>query len=71
MSKESGDNGVKPPIFKAVRVWLDNGERVHGMWTGAKWWSTQGEIVPAKWELEERPKKTKKISAVLPPDLVP
>jgi hypothetical protein len=24
---------------------------------GVKWWSTQGEIKPVRWELEERKKK--------------
>ena len=47
----------KPPAYKAVRVWLSDGSRMLGMWTGVKWWSTKGEIKPVKWELEERKKK--------------
>ena len=43
----------KPPAYKAVRVWLSDGSRMLGMWTGVKWWSTQGEIKPVKWELED------------------
>jgi len=65
-SKEKGEDGTKPEVYQAVRVWLKNGTRVHGMWTGSKWWSVKGEIEPVKWELEERPKKTKKISKALP-----
>jgi len=64
-SKEKGDDGVKPDLHKAVRVWLVDGTRMHGMWTGSNWWSTKGEISPVKWELEERPKRTKKIARVL------
>ncbi len=67
-SKERDDNGTKPDPYKAVRVWLDDGTRLHGMWTGTKWWSASGEIIPVKWELEERPKKTAIISSVLPVD---
>lgn len=65
-SKESGDSGTKPESYKAVRVWLEDGSRTHGMWTGTVWWSIKGEISPVKWELEERPKKTRKISKTLP-----
>ena len=36
-----------------------------GMWTGEKWWSAKGEINPVRWELEERPKKTKKLEKAL------
>ena len=36
-----------------------------GMWTGEKWWSVKGEINPVNWELEERPKKTKKLEKAL------
>jgi len=68
-SKEKGDSGTKPELRKAVRIWLENGTRMHAMWMGDKWWSIEGEISPVKWELEERPKKTKKISEVLPPEL--
>ena len=53
-------NDVKPVPHRAVRVWLADGSRVLGMWTGTRWWSTKGEINPVNWELEERPKKTKK-----------
>jgi hypothetical protein len=52
---------VKPVAFKAVRVWLADGTRMLGMWTGEKWWSVKGEISPLKWELEVRGKKTKKL----------
>jgi hypothetical protein len=56
---------VKPEPYKAVRAWLSDGTRVLGMWTGDRWWSTRGEIVPVKWELEERRKKTKKLRKAL------
>lgn len=39
---------------------------MHAMWTGDLWWSVEGEVSPIKWELEERPKKTRKISETLP-----
>ena len=52
---------VKPVPHRAVRVWLADGSRMLGMWTGEKWWSAKGEINPVNWELEERPKKTKKL----------
>ncbi|MBN8710191.1 MAG: hypothetical protein BGO12_20035 [Verrucomicrobia bacterium 61-8] len=68
-SKEQGQSGTKPELRKAVRVWLEDGTRIHGMWTGTNWWSVKGEIFPVKWELEERPKRTKKISKVLPSEL--
>jgi hypothetical protein len=51
----------KPIAYKAVRVWLSNGRRMLGMWTGTKWWSMEGEIEPVKWELGERQKKTDKL----------
>jgi hypothetical protein len=51
----------KPTAYKAVRVWLSDGSRMLGIWTGTKWWSTKGEIKPVKWELEERKKKTDKL----------
>jgi hypothetical protein len=55
-------DSVRPIPYKAVRVWLADGTRVWGMWTGEKWWSTKGEITPLKWELETRKKKkTKKL----------
>jgi hypothetical protein len=47
----------KPMAYKAVRVWLSDGSRMLGKWTGVKWWSTKGEIKPVRWELEERKKK--------------
>jgi hypothetical protein len=47
----------KPVAYKAVRVWLSDGSRMLGMWTGTKWWSSRGKIEPVKWELEERKKK--------------
>jgi hypothetical protein len=57
---------VRPVPYRAVRVWLADGTRVLGMWTGEKWWSTKGEIIPAKWELETRKeKKTKKLLKAL------
>jgi hypothetical protein len=54
----------KPVAYKAVRVWLSDGSRMLGMWTGVKWWSTKGEIKPIKWELEERKKKKKLRKAI-------
>jgi hypothetical protein len=36
-----------------------------GIWTGERWWSIRDEITPARWELEERKKKTKKLQKVL------
>jgi hypothetical protein len=57
----------KPRVYKAVRVWLPDGSRILGMWTGTKWWSLKGEINPVRWELEERKKKkTKKLKKTLP-----
>ena len=57
----------KPRPYKAVRVWLADGSRMLGMWTGTKWWSTRGEIEPVRWELEERKKKkTKKLIKTVP-----
>jgi hypothetical protein len=57
----------KPMAYKAVRVWLSDGSRMLGIWTGAKWWSLQGEIKPVRWELEERKKKkTDKLRKVIP-----
>jgi hypothetical protein len=56
----------KPEKYKAVRVWLADGTRTLGMWTGERWWSTKGEITPARWDLEERKKKkTKKLRKAL------
>jgi hypothetical protein len=57
ISKNTPVYDPKPPAYKAVRVWLPDGSRMLGMWTGTKWWSTKGEIRPTKWELEERKKK--------------
>jgi hypothetical protein len=59
-SKATAVYDPKPRAYKAVRVWLSDGSRMLGMWTGVKWWSTKGEIKPVKWELEERKKKTTK-----------
>jgi hypothetical protein len=56
----------KPKKYKAVRVWLSDGTRVLGMWTGTKWWSTKGEINPVRWEHEVRKKKTDKLLKKLP-----
>jgi hypothetical protein len=56
-SKNTPVYDPKPPAYKAVRVWLSDGSRMLGMWTGTKWWSTKGEIRPTKWELEERKKR--------------
>jgi hypothetical protein len=57
----------KPKPYKAVRVWLPDGTRMLGMWTGTKWWSVNREIKPVKWELEERKKKkTKELMRALP-----
>jgi hypothetical protein len=58
----------KPIAYKAVRVWLSNGRRMLGIWTGTKWWSSEGEIEPVKWELEERRKKTDKLRKTIPRD---
>jgi hypothetical protein len=56
-----------PLPYQAVRVWLDNGTRLWGMWTGDRWWSAKGEVHPVKWELEVRKKKkTKKLLKSLP-----
>jgi hypothetical protein len=64
--REQSDN-EKPVPYKAVRVWLPNGTRTLGMWTGSRWWSTKGEINPVKWELEVRKKKkSEKILKKLP-----
>ena len=55
------------PQYKAVRVWLSDGSKMLGMWTGTKWWSTKGQINPVKWELEARKKKkTEKLLEALP-----
>jgi hypothetical protein len=56
-SKNTPVYDPKPPAYKAVRVWLSDGSRMLGIWTGTKWWSTKGEIRPTKWELEERKKR--------------
>jgi hypothetical protein len=52
---------VRPIPRVAVRVWLADGTRTIGMWTGSRWWSSKGEIHPVRWELEVREKKTKKL----------
>lgn len=70
MSKEQAESDEKPELRKAVRVWLESGTRMHAMWMGDRWWSIEGEVSPVKWELEERPKKTHKISGTLPPEFV-
>ncbi len=58
---------IKPAQYKAVRVWLSDGTRVLGMWTGTKWWSAKGEVNPVKWEIETRKKtKTEKLLKKLP-----
>jgi hypothetical protein len=57
---------VKPVPYKAVRVWLSDGTRVLGIWTGIRWWSVKGEVKPVKWELEVRRKKTEKLLKKLP-----
>jgi hypothetical protein len=62
--KQSDDE--RPAPYKAVRVWLANGTRTLGMWTGSRWWSTKGEIDPVRWELEVRKKKTQKLLKKLP-----
>ena len=56
----------KPVAYKAVRVWLSDGRRMLGIWTGTKWWSMEGEIKPVRWELEERRKKTDKLRKTIP-----
>ena len=67
-SKDTAVNDPKPVAYRAVRVWLSDGSRMLGIWTGTKWWSTKGEIQPVKWELEERKKKTKKLRKAIPRD---
>ena len=63
--EQSSDEKLVP--YRAVRVWLPNGGRGLGMWTGSRWWSTKGEINPVKWELEARKKKkTEKLLKKLP-----
>jgi hypothetical protein len=57
---------IKPVAYKAVRVWVADGSRMLGMWTGDRWWSARGEISPVKWELDVRKKKTKKLLKSLP-----
>ena len=59
------DDTNRPEQYKAVRVWLSDGTRMVGMWTGERWWSTKGEITPARWEHAERKKKTKKLQKAL------
>jgi hypothetical protein len=56
---------VKPIPYKVVHVWLADGTRILGMWTGERWWSTKGEINPVEWELEVRKKKTEKLLKAL------
>ena len=56
----------KPVAYKSVRVWLPDGRRMLGIWTGTKWWSMEGEIRPVRWELEERRKKTDKLRNAIP-----
>ncbi|HEY5811947.1 MAG TPA: hypothetical protein VIT23_04765 [Terrimicrobiaceae bacterium] len=57
----------KPKRYKAVRVWLEDGSRTLGMWTGTRWWCIKGECNPVKWELEVRKKKkTEKLLKKLP-----
>ena len=51
--------------FRIEPSGLADGSRILGMWTGEKWWSVKGEINPVNWELEERPKKTKKLEKAL------
>jgi hypothetical protein len=68
-SEKAGTDHPKPGLRKAVRVWLENGTRIHAMWIGDRWWSAQGEVSPIRWELEERHQKTKKISKSLPGNL--
>ena len=55
------DDGTIQEQYKAVRVWLADGTRMLGTWTGQAWLSAQGEINPARWGLKERKKKTKKL----------
>ena len=67
-SKDTAGYDPKPTAYKAVRVWLSDGSRMLGIWTGTRWWSTKGEIKPVKWELEERKKKTGKLRKAIPKD---
>jgi hypothetical protein len=57
---------VKPIPYKAVHVWLADGTRVLGMWTGERWWSARGKIEPVEWELEVRREKTGRLLKKLP-----
>jgi hypothetical protein len=59
------DDG-NPVPNQAVRVWLSDGTRVLGTWTGTRWWSVKGEVKPVKWELEVRKKKAEKLLKKLP-----
>ena len=56
---------VKPVPYRAVRVWLADGTKLLGMWTGERWWSENGEITPARWKPAKRKKKTKKLQKAL------
>jgi hypothetical protein len=56
-SKATAVYDPKPIAYKADRVWLSDGSRMLGIWTGTKWWITEGEIQHVKWEPEERKKK--------------
>ena len=57
---------IKPIPRVAVRVWLADGTRMLGIWTGTRWWSAKGEIHPVTWELEVRERKTEKLLKKLP-----
>ena len=50
----------KPKVRKAVRVWLADGTKTLAMWTGQRWWSTKGEITPAKWETRGEEKRKRR-----------
>jgi hypothetical protein len=45
-SKTAAVYDPKPIAYKAVRVWLSDGSRMLGIWTGTKWWSTKAKFSP-------------------------
>ena len=57
MRKNQQTDDPKPRAYKAVRVWLSDGTRILGMWTGTNGRGTKGEIQPVKWEREEEEKE--------------
>jgi len=41
-----------PNSYKAVTVWLSDGNRATAMWTGSEWWGLDGRITQdvLRWE---------------------